>query len=973
MRKKIYSLSLLGLFYSSISLAIIDTTNTEQQILNLRNDWYNYLKSNIINEIPTADSDTAEWDRLIINSITKNVTTSRYNLAELDANEDEDYVYTTFAQFIFDEDSLNRIDLLNDDSFDELESLYKLATYAYDVNKSKNRSIDFILKDIFARGRPYQVLDSNGNYLNNYTNIVGTSFPSGHTWEGFKQAATLSILFPEKGSEIFSRAVEYGESRVILEKHFATDTIASRIGNYFILSELLSNDEITQTLVDLALETRATLTLECQNDITNCFQQADNSVVFNNATGYYYQLNDDDAYLITPEELPELSGYLLRLRFPYLDNNQRLSILSSTAYPTNSIAAWQLTEGDPDSYWGLINLPSAYDGPAYFYDTFTVNQDPYNNDYDIASFTSWDEWTNNINGPGRLVKTGSGTLKLSGDGYFGGVDVNQGELIISGNSTYSGISTVNGGTLQITGTLGSPVTINQGTLDLVDGTVNSTITVNEQGVLMGEGTIQDLQLNSGSTVIPGHSIGTLTVVNDLVISDGTNFLVEIAPDGTTDTIESQGTIIIEGGNLKLSLENSDNLLQQSDVQSLIGSQFTILTADQGINGQFNTIEPDYLFLGANLTYSDNSIQLNIGRTSLPYSSAASTYNEQQVAHAIESLGNGNPLFESILTIQSTEEAQTTFDGLSGQIHADLLSQQINASHYYRDSLVSRMRTQERMQNLPQHTWINLLGNWSNSLSDGNADPFNAFTYGVLMGVDKKLDEKHMQIGVATGYTRTTINESHQSSANTDDYHALIYAGKQISALSLRSGIGYTWHNNNTERTTNYQAEYNNRAKYNSSTSQVFLDVGYEINDTKVNLEPFINVTHVNASSNSFTEKAGAVSLTGKVPSINSTLSTVGLRLEHKFEFEKQHLVTIDGELGWIHQHNDLERSVQLGFNSGGDTFTTKSIPAAQDAMTMKINSNLSFNKNITFSFSYNGLTAKNHNDNTLSAQIKLTF
>ncbi|MFN6887225.1 hypothetical protein ACK4SH_36650, partial [Proteus mirabilis] len=73
-----------------------------------------------------------------------------------------------------------------------------------------------------------------------------------HTWNGYKQAAVLSILFPEKGSEMFARAIEYGESRVIVGAHFATDTIASRIGNYYLLSQMLADDDTTRTFVELA-------------------------------------------------------------------------------------------------------------------------------------------------------------------------------------------------------------------------------------------------------------------------------------------------------------------------------------------------------------------------------------------------------------------------------------------------------------------------------------------------------------------------------------------------------------------------------------------------------------------------------------------------------------------------------------------------------------------------------------------------
>ncbi|GAB1440687.1 hypothetical protein MASR2M36_34720 [Providencia sp.] len=58
--------------------------------------------------------------------------------------------------------------------------------------------MEFILKDHFLRGRPKQVLDANGEYLPDYTKLTGSSYPSGHAWNAFKQAATLSMMFPEK-------------------------------------------------------------------------------------------------------------------------------------------------------------------------------------------------------------------------------------------------------------------------------------------------------------------------------------------------------------------------------------------------------------------------------------------------------------------------------------------------------------------------------------------------------------------------------------------------------------------------------------------------------------------------------------------------------------------------------------------------------------------------------------------------------
>ncbi|MDO1811824.1 hypothetical protein Q2319_26405, partial [Escherichia coli] len=73
------------------------------------------------------------------------------------------------------------------------------------------------------------------------------------------------ILFPEKGSEMFARAIEYGESRVIVGAHVATDTIASRIGNYYLLSQMLADDDTTRTFVELAKEVRQNVANQCKN------------------------------------------------------------------------------------------------------------------------------------------------------------------------------------------------------------------------------------------------------------------------------------------------------------------------------------------------------------------------------------------------------------------------------------------------------------------------------------------------------------------------------------------------------------------------------------------------------------------------------------------------------------------------------------------------------------------------------------
>jgi subtilase-type serine protease len=45
---------------------------------------------------------------------------------------------------------------------------------------------------------------------------------------------------------------------------------------------------------------------------------------------------------------------------------------------------------------------------------------------------AWDDWTNDIGGPGKLTKSGIGWLRLSGDNSFNGAVLRDGTLELNG-------------------------------------------------------------------------------------------------------------------------------------------------------------------------------------------------------------------------------------------------------------------------------------------------------------------------------------------------------------------------------------------------------------------------------------------------------------------------------------------------------------------------------------------------------------
>lgn len=552
----------LWMLSPSCVLAGVETDIAEALIDSKRNTWFKELQNNVLTGYPQPGSESSELDRIGSIAYVQD-SGARYKLARSDRSQETAYQLSIMTQSALGSLTPAKTPtmplVLSDlSSYDSLVDLYELAARSYDPNKQRKRTADFILKEQFLRGRPYEVLE-NSQYIKDYLSIKGSSFPSGHTWEGYTTALPMSLVFPERGSEIISRALQYGESRVVLEAHFPTDTIASRIGNYYYLSKILSDDTLATTFFELSKDVRTQVEESklCSGPLRGCLEAQDSPLTDTQANenysiGYYNQLLKRPVVALTPEHIPQQSSALLRFRFPYLKSPEWQQILASTAYPSNSLAGWTFDANNPDANWGLINLPRAFSGPTYFYEDFTVNQNPAS-DMDLAGFSQTDTWKEDIGGPGSLIKNGSGTLILTGNNTFsGGIDLNQGTLQVGNGGTQGAVTgninndatlvfnrsddTAFGGDISGDGKL---VKDGAGLLILTGNTVsNGGIDVNQGAVQVGNGGTQ------GSVTGNINNNGTLTFNRSDNIAFGSN-------------ISGGGSLIKDGsGMLELNGNNS---------------------------------------------------------------------------------------------------------------------------------------------------------------------------------------------------------------------------------------------------------------------------------------------------------------------------------------------------------------------------------------------------------------------------------
>ncbi|MDF2116602.1 autotransporter-associated beta strand repeat-containing protein [Roseiarcaceae bacterium H3SJ34-1] len=238
----------------------------------------------------------------------------------------------------------------------------------------------------------------------------------------------------------------------------------------------------------------------------------------------------------------------------------------------------------------------------------------------------------------RLVKSGSGTLSLSGvNTYSGGTEILQGTLSVNngqaagsgdiymqdgttlaftgtnytlpnnivftgiydptfdtgpGNITLSGVisgagdlSKVGAGVLTLTGTntYTGNTFVNAGTLE-VNGSIATSLltTVASGATLSGTGTVGPINALDGSTISPGNAAnpyGTLYAIGPAVMAPGSRFAVSVSPGGAS-SLDVNGTANISGSNLVINA--APGTYDPS-------TRYTIMTASGGVTGSFSGV------------------------------------------------------------------------------------------------------------------------------------------------------------------------------------------------------------------------------------------------------------------------------------------------------------------------------------------------------------------------------------------------
>ena len=588
--------------------------------------------------------------------------------------------------------------------------------------------------------------------------------------------------------------------------------------------------------------------------------------------------------------------------------------------------------GVDDVYgWGRVNAGKAVRGYGVFVETATLDTKGYSSTF-----------SNDISGPGGLVKLGAGTLTLTGA------------------NSYQGASLIREGGLA------------------VDGSVAGPVVAEGAGTLSGRGSVGTARIAAGGTVAPGHSVGTLTVNGEFVQEAGGTYAFEFAGGGA-DQIRATGQASL-GGTLALIPVDTD---------FRIGTAYQAVLADGGVAGGFSGILQPSPYLSANVSLAGNAANVTLVQAR-SFAEAGATANERSAGGGLDTLTPG-ALQNRLLLLPSDAAVAAALPSFTATIGPSAKGVMVEDSRFLRGAVFDRLTSagaapaaEMEVATLgatspaaaPGALWARGFGSWGSTDATAEAAGLDRDTGGFLIGGDALLGDGALggwRLGLLGGYSRTSFDgDADAASGEVGTIHLGAYAGRDWEQLRLRLGAAYGWNDIETGRSAAFPEAQRLTADYDGDTTQAFGELGYGLKAGTVDFEPFAGLAYVNVATDGYTEQGGPAALAASADTTEVTYSTLGLRAAVALTGGTT-TTTLRGMLGWRHAFGDVTPTSSYRVATGSLPFAIAGVPVAENALVLDLGVDVSLTDRMKLGVSYGGQFGDGAQDQSVGGSLTWRF
>ncbi|HTJ95797.1 MAG TPA: autotransporter domain-containing protein, partial [Pararobbsia sp.] len=371
-------------------------------------------------------------------------------------------------------------------------------------------------------------------------------------------------------------------------------------------------------------------------------------------------------------------------------------------------------------------------------------------------------YAGNISGAGRIEQQGTGSVVLNGDSHL-----------------FTGTSEVMAGTLAI------------GDGDNPGAQLGGDVIVDAAGTLRGHGSIIGNVTNNGN-VMPGGSVGTLTVGGNYTQASNASLTIEVSP--------TTGSQLHVGGTAAL----SGNLQILYDPGSYQATRYAIVTASGGVNGKFASVS-NTVQSGAQLGALQQSIEYSANEVDLALSGIAqqapgggapattviapvdtSIYTALGTSLTLSAQMTNAALLERIARVGATSGSNMSGNDTS----ADAASNDATPNNG-RSGTDASSRASDRSgsdASSRASVWVNATGSQTKVHSTNDEPGFEARNYGFIAGADHQVGA--YTVGFSGSYNHSDISEdSTGDSGTTDALRAAVYGARMLGPVQFSAVAG----------------------------------------------------------------------------------------------------------------------------------------------------------------------------------------